>query len=202
MPKTALQTRLAELQFLLEFAHQDLATTTKTARRSLRRRLSRLLYPERPKGRAASAIAKAAAEAGQDVVWTAGTARLIDALTDAALPPLQDELRHVLTEVSDDQGIASVDLAVTFTPIQVGRVHGPVSSAMVLHGSPRDLLLYRLMMLIEALGVQKLGICRSPFKNSDGDDIECGRVFVKVTHRKRYCSPTCQRRIYMQSYRP
>ena len=201
MPKKALQTRVGELQLLVDFAQMDLATTTKTTRRSMLRRLTRLLYPERPRGRAASAFGKVAAEAGMVAVCTGRTARLVDALTDAALPSLQDELLHVLTQVAGDQGIASVDLALTFTSIWAAPVRGPGWNVMALDASTRDLLLYRLMMLIEVLGAQKLGICRSPFKNGEGDDIECGRLFVKVT-RKRYCSATCQRRIYMQGYIP
>jgi hypothetical protein len=62
---------------------------------------------------------------------------------------------------------------------------------VLVHGQPRDWLLYRVIRLLEQVGAQNLKTCPAP---------ECGRLFLKVT-RKEFCSARCQSRIYMRGYR-
>jgi hypothetical protein len=62
---------------------------------------------------------------------------------------------------------------------------------IALSGKLRDRFLYRLARLLEECGAENLRECSAP---------DCDRVFFKMT-RKKYCSPRCQSRIYMQKYR-
>ena len=200
MTPKPLRTPTATLQFLVDFAQVDLATVTKTARRSLLRLLSRLLYPEQPRGRGAVALGKALAASGWQAVWSGPVARSVDALTDEVLPAMQAELYQLVSQVAEEQSITSVDLALTFTWVQLSPKNSRRWGVMEKHGPPRDLLLYRVMTLIDALGAGKLDACRSPLRTEEGEDVECGRVFVKVG-RKQFCSPRCSRRDYMRMYR-
>jgi endogenous inhibitor of DNA gyrase (YacG/DUF329 family) len=55
--------------------------------------------------------------------------------------------------------------------------------------SVRDLVLYRLLRLLERVGTDKLQACG-----------ECQRLFIKVT-RKEFCSTRCQGRVNMRNWR-
>ena len=57
-------------------------------------------------------------------------------------------------------------------------------------GDPRDVLLYRLIRLLESsANTRRLQLCP-----------ECGRIFLKVK-RQKYCSQKCANRAYMREYR-
>ena len=55
-----------------------------------------------------------------------------------------------------------------------------------MNGSLRDRVLYRMIELVQELGVEKLRECPAP---------ECRRLFFKIT-QKRFCSSQCQKRIW------
>ncbi len=65
-------------------------------------------------------------------------------------------------------------------------------------GRPGDLFFYRLVRLLEQVGVERLRVCQAPDRSRPGG--VCGRLFLKVT-RKKYCSTRCQSRTYMREHR-
>jgi hypothetical protein len=60
-----------------------------------------------------------------------------------------------------------------------------------------DRFLYRVIRLLEEIGIEKLQVCRAP--QAGRDDAICGRMFMRVT-RKEFCSARCQSRAYMRTY--
>jgi hypothetical protein len=69
-------------------------------------------------------------------------------------------------------------------------IHYP-SVWIVANGSSRDRFRYRLIRLLEDVGLDKLLLCKRK---------DCKRLFFKMT-RKEFCSPRCQSRQYMRNLR-
>ncbi len=98
-------------------------------------------------------------------------------------------------------GHARVELRLKFStawapsqrPSRQGRARS-VPVWIVVNGSPRDRFLYRVIRLVNELGVGKLRAC------PEYDKGKCDRFFVKVT-RKEFCSARCQSRAYMREHR-
>jgi len=66
----------------------------------------------------------------------------------------------------------------------------PPGYIVVAVGEPRDVLLYRLIRLLESSAdIQRLRVCPG-----------CQRIFLKVK-RQKYCSQKCANRSYMREYR-
>jgi hypothetical protein len=64
--------------------------------------------------------------------------------------------------------------------------------SLFVNGEPRDVVLYQTLTMVEAVGIDRLRLCPAP---------DCGRAFVKVG-RREYCSPRCQRRVFLATYDP
>jgi len=125
--------------------------------------------------------------------------------TRVTLVALQQELHSVLRRIVRGGHVSPVPLAIQFTVIRPMRflqtLHGaagrsvPVPDGVLLGVSSaelRDWFLYKVLRLLEDLGVEKLHECKLT---------ECDRIFFKVT-KKEYCSTLHQSRDYMRGYIP
>jgi hypothetical protein len=127
----------------------------------------------------------------------AGRAYLLPATDDAfrgLTPPqvesLRQDLRAFLYAMAwDKDRNAAQEYRVSLTLVMAGGPHGIVVFA---DGAPRDVLLYQTQTLLQVIGTEHLRRCRAP---------DCGRAFVK-RGRREYCSPRCQRRVFLSGYDP
>jgi hypothetical protein len=78
-------------------------------------------------------------------------------------------------------------LRVEIVPLKVGN-----DVSLLVDGEPLDVLLYQVATMLSAIGVERLRLCPAT---------DCGRAFVKVG-RREYCSPRCQRRVFLAGYDP
>jgi CGNR zinc finger len=111
----------------------------------------------------------------------------------AELKRLHAAARTLLTGIVIS-GNAEVALRLNFSVVNASSLTRPLYFPVVwigVNGSPRDRFLYRVIRLLDELGIEKLHTCPAP---------KCGRLFFKVT-RKEFCSTRCQSRVYMRRYR-
>jgi CGNR zinc finger protein len=69
---------------------------------------------------------------------------------------------------------------------------GPSGVIVFIEGNPIDVLKYQTYTFLQAIGTANLRRCPAP---------DCLRAFVK-RGRREYCSPRCQRRVFLKSYNP
>lgn len=62
----------------------------------------------------------------------------------------------------------------------------------LLHGRPRDVLLYQAATLLSTIGHERLRFCPAP---------DCNKAFIRIG-RREYCSERCQRRVFAKQYDP
>lgn len=117
-------------------------------------------------------------------------------LPKSELEAFHSELRERLERIvavrdSPDGMMPSLKLpSLQFFPLPapgVGSVSDSEAQIGVM-GTQRDCLWLQTLTLLPAAGIGRLKRC------------ECGRVFAK-TGRREYCSPRCQRRVYMRARR-
>lgn len=71
-------------------------------------------------------------------------------------------------------------------------VRTPAGNMPQVDGAPRDVTLHFAASLLQQVGTEKLRLCRAP---------DCRKAFVKVG-RREFCSPGCQRRVFLSEYDP
>jgi hypothetical protein len=111
---------------------------------------------------------------------------------------LQKEILHVLNELTRlrDEGefsFESVDASAEW-PLQIGfmiTAHQPGSVNILPIGETRDLVLMRLFSLFAQEAIDKILRCEAS---------DCNRIFYKK-RKQRYCSPRCQTREFMKTWR-
>lgn len=111
-------------------------------------------------------------------------------LTPPQVARLKGELRSFIRFLAGGSATEHLDgprIQVELVPAKAGsRV------SLFLNGEPRDVVLYQTLTIVDAVGIDRLRLCPAP---------DCGRAFVKVG-RREYCSPRCQRRVFLASYDP
>ncbi len=118
---------------------------------------------------------------------------------------LQSETLALIQSAAEPGSITEIVLRVPFAITRPGSKRRPGDRARVLPirdaMSIRDRFLYRLVRLLEHVGVEKLSRCEAPRAWAKNDGERCGRVFLRVTS-KAFCSQKCQSRTYMRGYIP
>lgn len=99
-------------------------------------------------------------------------------------PLLQKEVKALLQTLIDG-GDYQTDVTLHF---DIKRQQGSIVLTRAAR-KERDLFVYRLLRLLEDVGIERLRACP-----------ECGRLFLKVT-RKEFCSTRCQARVNMRNQR-
>ena len=110
-------------------------------------------------------------------------------LGTAEVPAIREEVRRLLTAAVSGERYR-VGLRLVRQLWRDGRISNrPLSSTSSSHA--RDLVMHRVLGLLEQLGTDRLAICPEP---------KCGKLFVRITN-KAYCSTRCQSRAWMRAER-
>lgn len=125
--------------------------------------------------------------------WIAyGVKHQIAAWSTDEIAQLGTEIRSVLRQViearTDGGPVPTVPIAVEITPVPFPSAKRPGRVALAMSGSPRDVVWFHVLHLLQSVGLDKIVRC------------DCGRAVVKVGKR-RYCSDRCQKRVYMREQR-
>jgi hypothetical protein len=116
--------------------------------------------------------------------WASTAWRRERPLSRSVVRRLQADVDMIVTPLAVEMGeAATIDVQLRF---RVAR--GPGGVWVLVEGDRRHRFSYRVLRLIDDVGVDKVRQCA------------CGRVFVKVT-RKEFCSTRCQMRFYMRTVR-
>ena len=110
-------------------------------------------------------------------------------------PELQDFLRRIV--LCQDDGPPTDDLGLgweidVLAPLTfVAQASGGRVRLAVARADLRDFIVLQFLLLVREVGIRNVRECSAP---------DCQRLFVK-TYRREYCSPQCQKRVYMRSMR-
>ncbi len=123
----------------------------------------------------------------------------ISPLAPSAIAGLQRRLRAFLRAVVDLDGSdgGGPVPTITVSRLEFGVVPMRRSAVLIVDGAPADLVLYQVVQLLQAVGVDRLRRCDAPAANSTDP---CGRLFV-AAGKRRFCSAACRMRLYMRGYR-
>lgn len=173
---------LDELQFIVDFSQRVPATKAETA--ALVTRVSEFIWPSH----------------GASTVGGDGK---VD------LPALQKAARDLLVKVVKGGAIIRLRLVpgvvrIPMRPLPPAATNHNVQwspqAPVVLWGGPSaDLLCFRIIRLIEDIGIPRLAVCQAASATAESGQV-CGRLYVKRT-RKEFCSTKCQSRVYMRRLR-
>lgn len=124
---------------------------------------------------------------------------LSPAPTRADLQRIQADVLTLLTGVVNPTVVFPLKLpTLGFLPVQPkGWKAIPPGTVLVsVGGSTRDRFLYRVIRLLEELGLENLSACPAPLAKTEK---VCGRLFFRVT-QKKFCSTRCQSRVNSRNY--